>query len=88
VARIITGYPNERFPAIRRERFETNFWRRIFRMCGSVARSRGKGGGNMQREQAVVVCPNCEKSFKVLADEVYQNMECLQCGYLSEGKEK
>lgn len=39
----------------------------------------------VNRESVTLVCPKCEKPFRVLADEAIKDMECLECGYLSEG---
>lgn len=38
----------------------------------------------MKRESVTLVCPKCEKPFRVLEDEAINNMECFFCGYGSE----
>lgn len=38
----------------------------------------------VNRKSITLVCPTCEKPFRVLEDEAINQMECLPCGYLSE----
>lgn len=38
------------------------------------------------RETATQTCPNCRRSFRVLADEIDMH-ECPNCGYEREGGE-